>query len=65
MFLIPVLTEEYNWMMIAILVLFIVWIPTALISNIKTETFPNLLPSEGVLKFNVIFSALMIVAATV
>ena len=65
MFLIPVLTEEYNWMMIAILVLFIVWILTALIFNIKMETFPNLLPSEGVLKFNVIFSARMIVAATV
>lgn len=31
---------------------------------IKMEKFPNLLPSQGVLKFNIIFSALMIVSAT-
>lgn len=31
----------------------------------RVEKLPNLLPSQGVLKFNIIFSALMIVAATV
>lgn len=65
MFLIPMLREDYSWMMITILVLFIVLIPTALISSIKMEKFPKMLPSKGVLKFNIIFSTVMIVALAV
>ena len=65
MFLIPMVREDYSWMMIAILVLFIVLIPTALISSIKMEKFPKMLPSKGVLKFNIIFSTVMIVALAV
>lgn len=65
MFLIPMVREDYNWMMIAILVLFIVLIPTALISNIKMEKFPHMLPSKGFLKFYMIFSSVMVVATAV
>ena len=65
MFLIPMVREDYSWMMITILVLFIVLIPTALISSIKMEKFPKMLPSKGVLKFNIIFSTVMIVALAV
>lgn len=65
LYLIPPFREDYDWTMIAILVLFIVLIPGALISSIKMEKFPRLLPSKGALKFNIIFSAIMILVTAV
>lgn len=59
LYLIPVCRADYDWTMIAILVLFIVLIPAALVSSIKMEKFPHMVPSIGVLKFNIIFSAIM------
>ena len=45
LYLIPVCRADYDWTMIAILVLFIVLIPAALVSSIKMEKFPRLLPT--------------------
>ena len=52
----PVMKGGYDWMMIAVLILFVVLIPAALISNIRMDKFPHILPSKGALKFNICFS---------
>lgn len=65
LFIIPMFRDGYDWTMIAFLVMFIVLIPTALVSSIKMEKFPNMIPSKAVLKFNIIFSSIMVLATAV
>ena len=56
LYFIPDMRADYDWMMIAVLILFVVLIPAALISNIRMDKFPHILPSKGALKFNIYFS---------
>ena len=43
-----------DWIMIAILLLFVVMIPSSMVGRIKMEKFPELLPSLGMIRFNII-----------
>lgn len=61
----PVMKGGYDWMMIAVLILFVVLIPAALISNIRMDKFPHILPSKGALKFNIYFSIFLGIASAV
>ncbi len=54
-----------DWIMIAILILFVVMIPSSLVGRIKMENFPELLPSLGMIKFNIIYGAVLAVASVV
>ena len=48
-----------------VLILFVVLIPAALISNIRMDKFPHILPSKGALKFNIYFSIFLSVVSAV
>ena len=61
----PVMKGGYDWMMIAVLILFVVLIPAALISNIRMDKFPHILPSKGALKFNIYFSIFLSLVSAV
>ena len=61
----PVMKGGYDWMMIAVLILFVVLIPAALISNIRMDKFPHILPSKGALKFNIYFSVFLGIVSAV
>jgi len=61
----PVMKGGYDWMMIAVLILFVVLIPAALISNFRMDKFPHILPSKGALKFNIYFSIFLSIASAV
>ena len=54
-----------DWIMIAILILFVVMIPSSMAGRIKMEKFPEMLPSLGMLKFNIIYGAVLAVASVV
>ena len=54
-----------DWIMIAILILFVVMIPSSLVGRIKMEKFPEMLPSLGMIKFNIIYGAVLAVASVV
>lgn len=58
-------SAEFNWMALAILILFFITIPTSLIGKIKMEKFPQMLPSKGVIKFNIIYGSVLAVASAV
>lgn len=57
--------DKPDWMMIAILILFVVMIPASLIGNVKMENFPNMLPAAGYIRFNIVFGAVLAVASAV
>lgn len=61
----PVMKGGYDWMMIAILLLFMVLLPAALISNFRMDKFPHMLPSKGALKFNIYFSLFLSLVSVV
>lgn len=52
-------------MMIAVLILFMVLLPAALISNFRMDKFPHMLPSKGALKFNIYFSLFLSLVSVV
>ena len=54
-----------DWIMIAILILFVVMIPSSMAGRIKMEKFPEMLPSLGMIKFNIIYGAVLAVASAV
>jgi|GEM_PF-4977821 len=54
-----------DWIMIAILILFVVMIPSSIVGRIKMEKFPEMLPSLGIIRFNIIFGAVLAVASAV
>lgn len=54
-----------DWIMIAILILFVVMIPSSMVGRIKMEKFPEMLPSLGMIRFNIIFGAVLTVASAV
>ena len=54
-----------DWIMIAILILFLVMIPSSMVGRIKMEKFPEMLPSLGMIRFNIIFGAVLTVASAV
>lgn len=54
-----------DWIMIAILILFVVMIPSSMVGRIKMEKFPEMLPSLGMIKFNIIYGAVLAVASVV
>lgn len=61
----PVMKGGYDWMMIAILILFMVLLPASLISNFRMDKFPHMLPSKGTLKFNIYFSIFLSIVSAV
>ena len=62
----PALTStKPDWIMIAILILFVVMIPSSMVGRIKMEKFPELLPSLGMIRVNIILSGVLVVASAV
>ena len=57
--------DNPDWIMIAILILFVVMIPSSMVGRIKMEKFPELLPSLGMIRFNIILSGVLVVASAV
>ncbi len=57
--------DKPDWIMIAILILFVVIIPSSLAGSVKMEKFPEMLPSLGMIKFNIIYGAVLAVASAV
>ena len=54
-----------DWIMIAILILFVVMIPSSLAGSVKLENFPEMLPSLGMIKFYIMYGAVLAVASAV
>ena len=54
-----------DWIMIAILILFVVMIPSSMVGRIKMEKFPEMLPSVGMIRFNIILNGVLVVASAV
>jgi hypothetical protein len=54
-----------DWIMIAILILFVVMIPSSMAGRIKMEKFPEMLPSLGMIRVNIILNGVLVVASAV
>lgn len=54
-----------DWIMIAILILFVVMIPSYMAGRIKMEKFPEMLPSLGMIRVNIILNGVLVVASAV
>lgn len=55
--------DKPDWMMIAILILFVVMIPASLVGSAKMENFPNMLPAVGYIRLRVVLGAVLAVAS--
>ena len=54
-----------DWIMIAILILFVVMVPSSLAGSVNMGKFPEMLPSLGMIKFNIIYGVVLAVASAV
>lgn len=58
-------SDEFDWMIFVILIVFVVLLPASLMGSMKMEKFPDMLPSKGVIKFNIIYGSVLAVASAV
>lgn len=58
-------SDEFDWMIFVILIVFVVLLQASLMGSMKMEKFPDMLPSKGVIKFNIIYGSVLAVASAV
>lgn len=58
-------SDEFDWMIFVILIFVVVLLPASLVGRMKMEKFPDMLPSKGVIKFNIIYGSVLAVASAV